>query len=314
MSKLFYTKDCGRGRHSECPLPSGCDCQCHKEAARAAKKAARQAFIDERGGVIASTISDDSTKRGEYAVVIMDDRSERILICVDSSYERADYENNQDAGYYASFCEPTAEEKQSAEYQTLVARHAAKKQEEIEATARAQRNSEDPDVRAIRAELDAAEGIIPDAPPAVTLEKLQQDVDVYQARAAWCEKNLPKDPEKRLLPAWADIRRALEADLQKLAEAQAALAAFQAEQSPEPPQHLGAAFALEAPVASKPSRFAPVPGGYAVAQQADGRWIVIIRGQIASRILKSGECRIRSYSCTSSARRFARQSAAKEVR
>lgn len=76
-------------------------------------------------------------------------------------------------------------------------------------------------------------------------------------------------------------------------------------------QH-GAALVAVAPevtvaTVEKPSRFAPLPTGCAVAQQADGRYVVIIAGQVATKVLKSGEIRIRSYAHKSSARRYARQ-------
>lgn len=54
----------------------------------------------------------------------------------------------------------------------------------------------------------------------------------------------------------------------------------------------------------------PLPTGYAVAQNEAGRFVIVHAGQVMTRVLKSGEIRLRTYAHKSSARRFIRTHAA----
>lgn len=142
MNVKRITKECGWGKHQDCAATTSgkhsewCGCTCHKEAERQAKEAATQTFINSHGGVVATT-QGTRYQRGELAIITGKNESDRVLVCARCEYVAPDYESNEDGGYYADFCEPTAEEQQSAEYQKLQARIEADARHESHVTEQA---------------------------------------------------------------------------------------------------------------------------------------------------------------------------------
>lgn len=93
---------------------------------------------------------------GEFAIIGVSVRDQQVLLTLQGSTWMSGDEEH-DSGNYTSWYTPTDEEKQSVEYQRLAKQLAADLMYEEEATKRAQRQSEDPEIRAYRAELDAQE-------------------------------------------------------------------------------------------------------------------------------------------------------------
>lgn len=339
---------------------------------RAAEKL-RQAEIAAKTRQSACYTTSGRYQAGQFARI----ENHILLTLQGSTWMRGDEEH--DAGDHTSWYTPTADEQQHPEYQRLASLLAADLAAEEEATKRAQRTSENPEIRAYRAELDAP------APEVQTAEKTAlKDLTGSDKQVKWANEirrvaisnvmhqiavergargqdyedlnaflHEPANRAANLLPAAAEAswwinNRANAQDLfRPYVEAQIRIVLLErkAAQKQEAPARCekhdaallisesgfsGCIFCLaeeqfpDAPTGSaliaaepevqtasvaKPSRFAPLPVGYAVAQQQDGRYVVIIRGQIATRILKSGEVKIRSYAHKSSARRFARKHA-----
>ncbi len=75
---------------------------------------AAEALIDRNRPVVATHVS--GTREPIGAFVIADDH---ILVCIESGYVESDPEDERESGWYASYAEPTADEMQTAAYQTI---------------------------------------------------------------------------------------------------------------------------------------------------------------------------------------------------